>query len=480
VRLNFFGVATDETRVTSTELPPEPWAAASADELANAAGASDLFVFRKVGESRYAHVGGAGRGAGWAGIVEASGEELLVQAMASKTPLRRSEREPWHVIGPYYATTVAAIPVSDDVFVVFGASDSATEGLSALTDADLTELAEFASETLVEVAPAKRLADELEVLSAVHDLLHAPADTFAEAIQRLVDQATTSLSCDLGFAFVYDDQHVAISDRRGGPQATSAEVFSALATIGERSTFPTCIQRADVDELPEPFRTTDGVLAYYLLELKQPRRGFLLLLHTTAARPRGFTLLCQSLGQKLVEASEPMLTTAVVRDSMRSQLELAEVQARRDPLTGLANRLAWSEALVAATVCAESPTTIAQFDCRGLKQINDTYGHQEGDRALCLVAKVLRESVREGDLAARLGGDEFAVLLCGADEETAASIVGRIERTLESSRRGDEIPIRLSLGTVTTRDHDLETAHSRADALMVEAKRRGREISLPA
>ncbi len=466
--------------MTSPELPPEPWSAASADELASAAGASDLFVFRKVGHARFAHVGGAGRGAGWAGIVEVSGDEPVVQAMAAKKLLRRAERDPWHVIGPYYASSVAAVPVSDDVFVVFGEAGSAAEGLSELPDQDIAELARFASETLVEVAPAKRLADELEVLGAVHDLLHSPADTYAEAVQRLVDQATTSLSCDLGFAFVRDDQQVAVSDRRGGDEITVAEVFSALAEISERSTFPTCIQRADIDELPEPFRTADGVLAYYLLELKEPRAGFLLLLHTTAARPRGFTLLCQSLGQKLVEASVPMLTTAGLRDSMRSQLALAEVQARRDPLTGLANRLGWSEALAAAAVCADSPTTIAQFDCRGLKQINDTYGHEEGDRALCLVARVLRESVRDGDLAARLGGDEFAVLLCGADEEAAGAIVSRIESTLESSRRDSEIQIRLSLGTVTTRDHDLEAAHRQADALMVEAKRLGRPISLPA
>ena len=383
------------------------------------------------------------------------------------------------MIGPYYATDVAAIPVSDDVFVIFGAPGSTAESLSALPDQDLVELARFASDTLVEVAPAKRLADELEVLSAVHDLLHSSADTYDEAIQLLVDQATTSLSCDLGFAYVDDGQQIVISDRRGGPDLAPADVFSALATIGERSTFPTCIQRADIDELPEPFRTVDGVLAYYLLELKQPKSGFLLLLHTAAAKPRGFTLLCQSLGQKLVAASEPMLTTAALRDSMRSQLELAEVQARRDPLTGLANRLAWSEALTAATVCSDTPITIAQFDCRGLKQINDTYGHQEGDRALCLVAKVLRESVRDGDLAARLGGDEFAVLLCGADEEIAGEIVARIERTLASSRLADEAPISLSLGAVTTRDHDLEAAYRQADALMVESKRQGRAVSMP-
>ncbi len=466
--------------MTAPETPPETWSSASADELANAAGASDFFVFRRVGEGRFAHVGGAGRGAGWAGIVEVSDREPVVSTMSTGTLLRRAEREPWHVIGPYYAKSVAAVPVTDDVFVVFGASDATAESLAALTDEDLVALARFASDTLVEVAPAKRLADELEVLNAVHDLLHSPAETFDEAIQRLADQATTSLSCDLGFAFIYEGEQVVISDRRGLGTLTPDDVLPALTAIGERSTFPVCIQRADVDELPAPFRTEDGVLAYYLLEIKQPRPGFLLLLHTTAAGPRGFTLLCQSLGRKLVEASEPMLTTAILRDSMRNQLELAEGQARRDPLTGLANRLAWAEALTAASGCASTPTTIVQFDCRGLKQINDTHGHAEGDRALCLVAKVLRESVREGDLAARLGGDEFAVLLCGADEQLAATIVDRIETTLATTREASGIEIRLSRGSVTTRNRDLEAAHQQADALMVEAKRHGRAVHITA
>ena len=78
-----------------------------------------------------------------------------------------------------------------------------------------------------------------------------------------------------------------------------AEVADALAEIAQRETSPLCIQEATADELPSPLRSTDGVLAYYLLDIERPLPGLLLLLHTSAAAARGFTLLCQSLGRRL-------------------------------------------------------------------------------------------------------------------------------------------------------------------------------------
>ena len=99
-----------------------------------------------------------------------------------------------------------------------------------------------------------------------------------------------------------------------------------------------------MNELPPPLSTADGLVSYYLLGFDEPVTAVLLVAHTTAA-PRGFTLLCQSLGLRLVEAAVPLLTTALSRDGLREDLERASEQARRDTLTGLANRLAWDEAV---------------------------------------------------------------------------------------------------------------------------------------
>jgi hypothetical protein len=91
--------------------------------------------------------------------------------LASGTVLHRARPEPWRIVGPYYAHAGAVVPVSEDVFVVFG---SATDGIATVGDDQLVELGRFASEALVEVTPANKLADELEALTAVQDLLHAP------------------------------------------------------------------------------------------------------------------------------------------------------------------------------------------------------------------------------------------------------------------------------------------------------------------
>ena len=119
-------------------------------------------MFRRVAEGRFAHIGGVGRGAGWAGIIEVGpADEPLVDAVFdSPIPVvRRSEPEPWHVIGPYYARAIAAVRVSPDVFVVFGSSE----------DADVVALGRRArrARAVRERSarggrPAKRLADEIE------------------------------------------------------------------------------------------------------------------------------------------------------------------------------------------------------------------------------------------------------------------------------------------------------------------------------
>jgi diguanylate cyclase (GGDEF)-like protein len=359
------------------------------------------------------------------------------------------------------------VPVDADVFVLFG---SLGAELGDASDAELVELGRSASDGLVDVEPAKRLADELEVLQVMHDFLQSPPDSLEGALQRLVEHATEALSCDLGVLYLDGTQQVVASDRRAEMSLDPAELRDSLAAIHARGRFPICIQEASSAELPAPFSSADGVLAYYLLELTQPQPGLLLLLHTTAANPRGFTLLCQSLGAKLVQAAEPLLAAAQLRDQMSDQLSRAAVEARRDSLTGLANRLAWNEQLSSTTPCADSPVSIVQIDCRGLKRINDTCGHHVGDELLKRVAKVLTESVQEHDLVARLGGDEFAILLCGSDEQQAAATVRKIEAAIGDGHHEFPTPIGLAIGTATTRRAELAATHRQADAEMLTAK----------
>ncbi len=452
------------------ELPiASPWAHASAAEIAVAAGASDLFVFRRVAEGRFAHVGGAGRGAGWAGIVEVAleNEPFVAAALTSRSVDRRHEASPWRVLGPYYAHAATVVPVSEDVFVIFGDSG---EGAIETSDSELLELGRFASEMLVDVEPAKRLADEIETLNAVRELLQAPAGTFEEALQRLVDHATCALSCDLGVAHVPERELTVISDLRGSLPLEQQDTLEALEEILQRAEFPVCVQQSTEDELPHPFRSSDGVLAYYLLEIPQPLAGVLLLLHTRAGAARGFTLLCQTLGARLVEAAEPLLAAALLRDTMQDQLERASAQARIEPLTGVGNRLAWEEQLASARPSSVAPASVVKVDCRGLKQVNDTRGHHVGDQLLKRVGAILAASSRDEDLVARVGGDEFGVLLLNADEDVARGVVERIRAALAASHQSGQVAIDLAVGFATTYE-DIDDADRRADSEMLRAKR---------
>ena len=315
-----------------TTATPLPWSTPSAAEIADAAGADDLFVFRRIADGRFAHVGGIGRGAGWAGIVEVGvdDEPLVEQALASGGVVRRSSPEPWHVLGPYYAHSVVTVSVTPDVFVVFG---SERDDMADVPDDDFAGLARFAAEALVEVTPAKQLADEIEALNAVRDLLHAPAETFEEALQRLVGQATTSLSCDLGLLYLPEQRQLAVCDNREEAPMDTEAATATLAALSERGSFPVCIQRAEEDDLPAPFSSAMASSRTTCSRSAAPSRASLLL-HTKEGVARGFTLLCQSLGVRLVEAAEPLLAGALLRDTLNADLERAEREARRDSLTG--------------------------------------------------------------------------------------------------------------------------------------------------
>ena len=137
-----------------------------ADEL----GAEDLFVFRKVSPEKYTHFGGIGRGQGWAGNVELHSHEEghFRSALESGQPvcLDFSGRE--RVVGPYYARSALIIPCRGEMVVVLGSS---TDTLVSPDLETATALAEGASAVVEQISPEKRLADELEVLEAVRNVM---------------------------------------------------------------------------------------------------------------------------------------------------------------------------------------------------------------------------------------------------------------------------------------------------------------------
>ena len=148
--------------------------------------------------------------------------------------------------------------------------------------------------------------------------------------------------------------------------------------------------------------------------------------------------------------------TELLRDlATMVEKELAAVHlATIDELTGIANRRGFKQlGDYSLNLCAREnlKATLVYFDLDGFKQINDTFGHAEGDRALQTFAAQLRSAFRESDLVARLGGDEFVVLLLRREAGETETVVQRLSRALDRHNRTNTMgyAIRFSHGAVS-------------------------------
>jgi len=168
-------------------------------------------------------------------------------------------------------------------------------------------------------------------------------------------------------------------------------------------------------------------------------------------------------------------------ERQRVQLEALSLSLI-DDLTGLSNRkgflnLANHHARLAYRT--GKPFLIAFIDLDGLKQINDNFGHQEGNRALVEAANVLKDSFRQSDILARLGGDEFAVLIAEAVKGRIATVIDRVQEKLRSRNANParRYLLSLSIGIVASdaaQTPDLEQLLHQADALMYRHKQERR------
>ena len=119
----------------------------------------------------------------------------------------------------------------------------------------------------------------------------------------------------------------------------------------------------------------------------------------------------------------------------------------------------------------------------GLKQINDTYGHEEGSRAIQQLGEILRRSYRDSDIVARLGGDEFAVLMADKTPGSVEIVLARLEELLlnYNVREPHNYQLSLSVGAVCVNPADessLAELLSKADQAMYENKKRKRLTGL--
>jgi diguanylate cyclase (GGDEF)-like protein len=187
-------------------------------------------------------------------------------------------------------------------------------------------------------------------------------------------------------------------------------------------------------------------------------------------------------------SDEERMTAASLASQAVIALEAARLhrivssQALVDGLTGLANRRSCEETLNAELARSDrfpGPLALVITDLDDFKEVNDRFGHQAGDVVLREFAALLRESVRDIDLAGRWGGEEFLLVLPGTDLEGAAHVADRVRRALAGrivlSVDGEPISVTASFGVAAHPEAQSASAlFAAADAALYEAKRTGK------
>lgn len=167
--------------------------------------------------------------------------------------------------------------------------------------------------------------------------------------------------------------------------------------------------------------------------------------------------------------------------SLKELTESLRDQARRDPLTGLANRRDMLEQLDNQVNRAKrygEPFSVIVADVDHFKDVNDKFGHHAGDIVLTRVADQLRATLRTQDWCGRWGGEEFLICLPHTDLNGASVVAEKLRTNVAAAtvnHEGSEIRVTVSLGVAFYRpEDDLDTVVRNADRAMFQAKRKGR------
>jgi diguanylate cyclase (GGDEF)-like protein len=181
-------------------------------------------------------------------------------------------------------------------------------------------------------------------------------------------------------------------------------------------------------------------------------------------------------GGKIVERhlSDITAETADLARYLARQANTYKDLAYTDTLSGLPNRRAFEDRAARLSGFADAkPLAVLMIDLDGFKPVNDSEGHDAGDRVLALMARAIAGGLREGDFVARFGGDEFAALLPRTDLSEAQALAERLRARVQDS--GSDVSVTASLGVAMLED-DVRRALLRADGALYEAKNSGRNM----
>lgn len=188
------------------------------------------------------------------------------------------------------------------------------------------------------------------------------------------------------------------------------------------------------------------------------------------------------LAEQLDTMHEKLAAMEAQAEHVKGELREQRQRAMTDVLTQLPNREAWQERLdieYQRWRRYQNPLTLAVLDIDFFKRVNDSYGHKAGDRVLQLVAKALRDRLRQTDFIARFGGEEFVLLFPETSTDAARDVLDGLRghiKTLPFHFRGEPVSVAFSAGVAGFESGDeTDEVFDRADRSLYQAKEAGRD-----
>ncbi|HUF31826.1 MAG TPA: sensor domain-containing diguanylate cyclase [Acidimicrobiales bacterium] len=368
----------------------------------------------------------------------------------------------WHallLVGAHVAPSAPAegdaVPIAVLVAVSYLVLAGATAALAAVNEGalrrgrqDLAALVELSTELEASLAP-----DDLAT-TAVGHLRHRLGRPAAAVIVR--DHRRWSGVVDGG---------------RGPVGLESEAAVDAVVIRAASERAPVLVRELSPDDDPFLHRLLPGALNVVVAPLIAD--GQHLGSAVVVCGPSARTGLSQA---SLASLSQ---TASMVALTLRNSRLVAELEALagRDPLTGLANRRAFDDALeaeVARARRAGTPLSLVMMDLDRFKEVNDVHGHQVGDEVLRQLGVALATAARTGDVVARYGGEEFVILCPGCDSDQSLAVADRLRRAAEQVTA---LPVTASAGVATMPPHatDGSALVAAADLALYQAKDAGRD-----
>jgi diguanylate cyclase (GGDEF)-like protein len=282
--------------------------------------------------------------------------------------------------------------------------------------------------------------------ASLDDIRDLPTDRIASELPELISDMVRAAASNGTAPFQLDreqaDRAASLAELRGGRNASAGDVARDVASL--QAVLVHALREEIADSDPERF--ADAV-------------------------------------ERLAEAAGE-IQAAAIEELVRNRSRELESQANTDALTGLYN-LRFVQREIAQLLETHKryghPFAVLIMDIDGLKRINDSHGHQAGDRVLMQVAMAIQRAIRSVDVAARLGGDEFCVLAPNQDSGSAVTLAQRLSAAVEEEVATPEAPpASLSVGVVSCPEHGdvAEVLIDLADRAMYRAKADGSRVAL--